>query len=770
MKKILIIFVAALLLWSCSDNGPDTQLEDADVVELTLRFPSMETETLDSRAGSTIIPGVDNLWVVFIGSNNVFLSKSEIKPEDIVHDGSDYRLQIVVPKQAVTLSLVANTGELMASEDADRPMSEVKISGFIPITDNQIMHGSVSIAQIKSAVTTVNITRMVAKTTLLSEVSDFEILDVASYGAAGIGTISKSAISTDNHTAETDATKTAEGFVWYNYETTYGASADSHVKIVVHASYKGNEGYYPVAYYREESEEHLPLERNHHYTIRITRVNATGYKTREEAKAAEPENRLSVDVKDDHNVIYDMIACKDYELGVGKEVRCAWNSEIADISFVTTIKDGQYKIEDINCNWCTGWEIVKSTPVDADPYHDAGVMYIARLSLSHNEASEDERSFNVTISSGDLTRTVVVTQEGRDFKRDDMRPVEIKNLKATGMWSDYFDFLDNELNGARPEDMRGVVRNQGLHFSVGQNRYEYRIKKLDISETVDCVDSRFSVTEDSGYWVVKLSNNAQSDDMWVSQFVISTPQRINIAFPVYRTGVIDYIDVTESGTVTVGGTTKSHPYQQMSEVTGWFYYEQVKVKNQDIYILDRNIGATTNEFYSPNISDLARNGRAVGAYFKISLEKPSNVASDGTLSDKISPAGYTLPENAETFKNLIKWESGITVENTSYNIYYIETEMATENGMIDTKTYIPISGYYEGTSHKNTSHACLWSKECLSGAQGFDPTSPEYKYWYMYITMYNHTIGISNMRFVNGGAGSSTGTGYKGMPVRCVRM
>lgn len=756
MEKIFIIFFAALLLGACNDDVPDGVRNDTDSVELTLRFPMMEKEAVDSRA-TEIVPGVDNLWVVFYDSNNAFQSKSGIKAEDISYDGTDYKLQITIPSGTATLSLVANGGELMATDGVDRPMSEVEITGPIPMTDNQIMHGSVSIAQIKSAVTTVNLTRMVAKTTLLSEVSDFEILDVTSYGAASVGTISKSDVSADNHTADTEATKTAEGFVWYNYETTYGASADSHVKIVVHASYKGNEGYYPVAYYKDESEEHLPLERNHHYTISVTRVNATGYKTREEAIAAGPENRLSVDVRDDHGVIYDMIACKDYELGVGKEVRCAWNSETAEVSFVTTIKDGTYKIDDINCDWCTGCEVIKSVPVDADPYHDAGMMYVVRLSLSQNDASEDERSFNVTISSGDLTRTVIVTQEGRDFKRDDLRPVEIKNLKPAETWSDYFDFLDNELKGARPEDMRGVVRNQGLHFSVGENRYEYRIKKLDSSESVVNTDSRFTVAEENGYWTIRLADNSRSDEMWVSGFIINAPQRISITYPVYRTGVIDNIETSESD------------YQQGSSVTGWYYYEQVKVKGENLYLLDRNLGATSNDFYSPNVTELSGSRGAVGGYFKISLQKPSDAALDGTLSDNISPDGYTFPANAESFRELVKVKSKRTVGGVLYNVYYIETESASEEGLADSETYIPISGYYEGTSHKNTSHACLWSKECLSGAQGFDPASPEYKYWYMYITMYNQTIGISNMRFVNGGAGASTGTGYKGMPVRCVR-
>lgn len=757
MKRIYIIFLAALLLSACCDDSPATMHEDTDRVELTLRFPSMQKETVDSRANTTIIPGVDNLWVFFYGSDSRFMSKSEIESEDITFDGTDYRLRIIIPTGAASLSVVANAGTLMATDDADRPMSEVKINGPLPVTSNQIMHGTVTIAQIKSTITTICLTRMVAKTSLTSEISDFDIIDVVSYYAAEAGTVSKSSISQNNHNAETKANKTAEGFVWYNYETTYGAAPDTHAKILIHASYKGREGYYPISYYKDESDEHLPLERNHHYTIRITKVNAVGYETLDEALAAEPENRLAVEVRDDHDAIYDMIACKDYELGVGKEVICGWDRVQAEFSFVTTIKDGSYKIDDIDCSWCTGYEIVSSTPIISDAYHSAGVMRVLRLALLPNDASEDGRSFDVTISSGDLTRTVTVTQTGRDFKRDDMRPVEIKNLKSAGVWEDYFNFIDNELNGVRPDDMMGVERNQGLHFSVGQNKYEYRIKKLYSTESVVNTDSRFTVIEENGYWIVRLTDNNQSDEMWVSEFIINTPQRISITYPVYRTGVIDNIESSESN------------YQQVSNITGWYYYEQVKVRGRNIYLLDRNLGATTNEFYSPNVAELSDSRGAVGGYFKISFEKPSNVELDGTLSDNISPDGYTLPDNAESFKNLVKVKSKRTIGNVLYNVYYIETESASIDGMTNTETYIPISGYYEGTSHKNTSHACLWSKECLSGAQGFDPTSPEYKYWYMYITMYNQTIGISNMRFVNGGAGSSTGTGYKGMPVRCIR-
>lgn len=47
---------------------------------------------------------------------------------------------------------------------------------------------------------------------------------------------------------------------------------------------------------------------------------------------------MMVDVKDDNPLVNDMIACKDYHLGVSDQVSGAWDDENIIATVVTTIK------------------------------------------------------------------------------------------------------------------------------------------------------------------------------------------------------------------------------------------------------------------------------------------------------------------------------------------------------------------------------------------------------------------------------------------------
>lgn len=204
------------------------------------------------------------------------------------------------------------------------------------------------------------------------------------------------------------------------------------------------------------------------------------------------------------------------------------------------------------------------------------------------------------------------------------------------------------------------------------------------------------------------------------------------------------------------------------KVKGLFYYGAVKVKGKaHTYImLDRNLGATDNSPYAPDINELKDHKRAIGGYFKISTGKNTSDAKQGHLSAALSPKGFEIPDMS-VFEDLIagntlKTEPRSTTLGETYNCTFMETTDS------ELKTiYLPYGGYLEGESHKYPMHVVFWTKTLVSGTQGFSGKSPEYGFWYNYFDVYNSKKGISNVRFVSGSNGNNTGR-YKAMPLRLI--
>lgn len=384
---------------------------------------------------------------------------------------------------------------------------------------------------------------------------------------------------------------------------------------------------------------------------------------------------------------------------------------------------------------------------------------------------ETPRTGTVTISSGDLKLDVKITQDGFDFMRDPSR--QVKMLKnGSEIQSDYFAWLDKDVKGIKPEQMQNVKRNDGLHFTVGKNAYSYKIpKKTGDKLTVDNLtgdvltdkDGHFTVSADGDYWKVTLADNRDNNyDLWKGTFTIKNAD-VNITYTVYHTGIFHAItdDMAKKYELAEGGDDEL-------KVKGMFYYGVVKVQGQtQTYImLDRNLGATDNSPYVPDINEFQKNKGAIGGYFKISEEKNEKDVKQGNLSSTLSPEGFEIPDKS-VFEDLVnagtlKTETRKTALGESYYCTFMNTTSS------ELKTiYLPYGGYLEGESHKYPMHVVFWTKTLVSGTQGFSVKSPEYGYWYNYFDVYNDKKGFSNVRFVSGSNGNNTHR-YKAMPLRLI--
>lgn len=782
-----MIWIGLLLsLASCKDSLEAITLGGDELptegVTLSIQLPNFTPQEISTRAGGETTESITSLWLVCYGTSDNYLDMQDCTKAyaDATADADGYRkIKTNLPKGTETVHLVANVPDL-TKEQAEKLDAMKDIT---PDLSRPICWGAKTLSDLMND-SKISLTRQCAKITCTVDaaVSDFEITDLHVWHSASKGSIApaKYEESTNENLAETtdlmDDTKPIVGVsaaVVAVNETSAG-KAD----IIIKAKYNGTEGFYKVAlYYKKDDGKtaQYALVRNHNYIVKVKSVNDAGYATEAEALKAEPENRLKVTVVDDNPEIFDMIACKDYELGVCGTQTVDASSKTAPITLVTNLKeddakDGKlYKVEissDDEQPWITGWsQGSKSTTTSPEE----GTKFVLNLTLVANNKSEKPREGTITITSGDLKRTITIHQEGYDFKRANDRKV-VMNYDGT-IHDNYFAWLD-EMHGVKPSENKvedqEQTRNQGLHFSVGDNKIYYLIPKKP-GDNVEKNSANISYSDETyngnNYYKVTLNNSTNKFDLWIDEegFVIKNTEDavhpFTIKYPIYHAGVFG--EIKNLGDEQLGETKK-----------GWYYYGVVKIlvdepsedgktttPNKTYYMLDRNLGASNSDFYSPGSANIANDKGSIGGYFKISNGKSSN-----DYINKYVIGNFRVPKGneLEAIANKIEVKPLSTSTGELYNCLRIPTVSSQKDYI-----YIPISGYYESNSFKDEYHANLWSQSLLSGYQGFSESSKEYGFWYLYLDIYNKIKTITNTRFAQGYDGSNTGR-YKAMPIRLI--
>lgn len=785
MKKIISLLVALLTLAACSDtlnegSNPSNKngVEDGGIT-LTITLPDFSKEEL-TRAGDT---GLKSLNVVAYDDKGVFLSNQSVSAYELV-SGTDntYEVKVPVTDKATKIHLVANAGDLSDTQ-CRSGLDKAAISGTIN-KENPVCWGMISVSDLMKENPEISLLRQFAKVnvkyekTTSSDFKDdntFELESFQVYEAADKGTIAPKDFDYNAAAVNVpdDASKANSG--WQTGETPFYETAAGQAYLIVKGKYNRVESFYKVAFLDNKTKDAMPLLRNHAYTVKITHVNTYGWPTEAEAiKDPYPENRMMVDVKDDNPLVNDMIACKDYHLGVSDQVSGAWDDENIIATVVTTIKNNEKPTFSKSGDWIKGVTVSETITVpDTDgPNSTTGKKYKISIAVDKNEYSEEPRPGTVIVKSGDLTRTITVTQKGKDFKRSDrtVKLVTSSNVGTSEEYDDYFNKFLPDTKGISPKDMQNdIVRNDGLHFGVGTNKFSYLIQKKEGDVvTYGANSDMFKVEQDGANWKVTLKSAADNYDIWIGDFTITyqkSGHNIAITYPVYHCGIFHKIDATDN---------QQPPYdeddKQQDPVRGRFYYGVVKVKgtgSKTYIMLDRNLGASSDRCYAPGTKALKDNKGAIGGYFYIAKEK-QNQTDAGNIINNL-PQGFTIPENS-VFQDIIdggnlKKETRYTLSGEAYNSVEIITTDNSELPVI----YLPATGYVEGEAFRNVTHVSLWTRTLLSGNQGFDTTSPEYGFWYRYLDVYGKICTMSNLRFVSGNAGKNTGT-YRAMPIRLVHV
>lgn len=791
-----MIWIGLLLsLVSCKDTmeaiGLGGDEIPAEGVVLNINLPNFSEKQLGTRADATETESINKLTLLYYDSSNEYLNKedctNQLTDANKQSNGS-YRIKANTPKEASYIQVVANAD--VSNEEA-RDLQDIgKAAERIPSLTEPVCWGSKKVSDLLTPETAkISLLRSNAKITLKVAEGIKGIFPEESAGLIINNTAKKTAIAPAGYQEPKDdglaVTTDFSENVGYGSSRVVAVNETSVgvANVIIKAKYKGKDGFkdgfYKVALYKDDKKDsEYALLRNHNYTITVTKVNDYGFKTLDEAIKAKPENRIEAEIKDDNPAITRMIACKDYELGVCDDQPVKATATEATITFVTTLSSATSaddKLYGIEINSKDSW--IKSNPqtseleISETKTSSSGKKYVLTFTLEPN-IHETPRPGTVTISSGDLKLDVKITQAGYDFMRDDPdRKVSMYKDNNVSQ-EDYFAWLD-KVKGIKPEQMQGVLRNNGLHFTVGKNAYSYKIPKKTGDEltggklTGDVLtdnEGHFTVSPDGDYWKVTLNDDRDNNyDLWKGTFTIKNKDNINITYTVYHTGIFHEItdDMANKYELAEGGDDNL-------KVKGMFYYGVVKVKGKDhTYImLDRNLGATDNSPYVPDINEFKNNKGAIGGYFKISEDKNQSDVKHGNLSSTLSPDGFKIPDRF-VFEDLMA-QGTLKIEkcHTALGESYYRTSMETIDSELKT-IYLPYGGYLEGISHKNPVHVILWTKSLLSGTQGFGEDSPEFGYWYNYFDVYNDKKGISNIRFVSGSNGNNTGR-YKAMPLRLI--
>ena len=754
-----------LCLVSCKDAmetiGLGGEEIPAEGVTLNIELPNFSEKKINTRAGAT--ESIGNVTAVFYGERNTYKGMAKVNIGSKNADGT-YQAKISnVPSGTKMVHLVTNVNGLTEEEAKNLQAVYREID-----TNNPICWGSVSLETLLNGTPTVDLLRPYAKVTLKVDatVTDFPEKDaglIINHAAA------KSAIAPAGYTEPTDTLAETTEFSSTDFgdgtsrEVVVTETSAGKAFVIIKAKYNNVEGYYKVGLYKDaDKTSQYALLRNHNYTITVTKVNDYGFSTKEEAIKAQPENRIEAQIVDDNPAITKMIACKDYELGVSDKVYVDAEATSAKVTVVTTLQeatssDGSFYTVTPKDSWIhSNPTAVETNTNDGTNHSTHGKKYVLTFTLDKNDAQEESRTGTITVKSGDLMLTAQIIQKGKDFKRDDGRPVTLLD-GSHPLTTNYFEWLD-KVQGITPKEMHNVERNEGLHFSPVNNTYSYLIKKLD-GDSFENSDTRFTVEDNgSGYWKVTLNSN--DNTLWVSSFNIKHTARVKITYKVYHTGIFHQISDVNYQMAEDGETSKL--------VKGWFYYEVVKVKGNSgkIYLmLDRNLGASNNGPYIRETKALEGNEKAIGGYFYIATSKSDN------LSSTLSPSGYEIPE-IKVFEDLINGSDPaiqVVSETTPSGETYSRAEIKTVEDSQLSRIYLPYGGYLENEVLRNPIHVDLWTQTPLSGTQGFATTSPDYGFWYKYFDIYNKNLNFSNVRFVSGSNGNNTGR-YKAMPLRLVRV
>lgn len=737
--KILLALTICLLMSACSDDifsGTDY----FDNGKVTLRLVVPATTVVNTRANTDETISGNDLYVIEYGDQGSCVAMRKVEPSNF----SDNTLTINdVNTKTTDIHIVANGNAILKGKD-----NIAKLDGVYcdEIPSPPVLWGHINMSDLKSGTNnTVSLLRNVAMATLNKAdsikdkfvISGWEITQTANQGSIAPKDYTD---GSTNELAEDKLDKTIgncegsnAGEALYLFETP--AKVDSRIVI------KANEKYY-TANFLDKTGSKLPLLRNHHYQITVT-ATGKGYDSKEDALNA-PAGNIKVDIKDYNFKVTNLISNGAYELGTCDTVRVEagkktysggeayfvtmWgndvNAENIKPSVTTTPKD----------TWLTDVKKDEGTLISSAGYSSAGKGYKLTFTCAENP-SEEIRRTTLTVTFGVLKRDIVIVQKGSNLKK--ARTTMIYGLNGDFKKGQNYIEFSKEVKGISRAAMGGTSeRDNGLQLGIGrENNYHYTIEKKtgDYYEVDKAVEEKAEVKDDGGVYTIK-AKDPNDESVWTGRFTITTQEGHKITYDIYHTGIF----WEEKDTY--------QPAINRTNTTGWYYYELIESEN-GVWMLDRNLGATS-------VDD-------PGGHYRIKEGKDRNSA----MAD-ICPPGFSIP-TASLWKQLTP-EMTLVTRTTSNGTTYQSVELPAATTAQSKNIRFPRGGMNNGYEVTNPSIGYYWSATIVSGNQGFDFNSPEYGYWYNVARLSSGSKSMISVRYVGGSNLTNTGV-YKYLNTRCVK-
>lgn len=736
--KILLALTICLLMSACSDDifsGTDY----FDNGKVTLRLVVPATTVVNTRANTDESISGNDLYVIEYGDQGSCVAMRKVEQSNF----SDNTLTINdVNTETTDIHIVANGDAILATKGKN---NIAKLDGVYcdEIPSPPVLWGHINMSDLKSGTSnTVSLLRNVAMATLNKAdsikdkfvISGWEITQTANQGSIAPKdyTGEKTNESTGDNLDKTrgDSESSNAGEALYLFETP--ATVDSRIVI------KANGEYYTANFLDAEGNK-LPLLRNHQYKITVT-ATGKGYDSKEDALNA-PAGNIKVDIKDYNFKVTNLISNGAYELGTCDTVRVGADEKTyssGEAYFVTMWGAGVNaekitpKLSTLTDSWLTDVSTDKGTAISSPSYSSAGKGYKLTFTCLKNP-SEEIRHTTLTVTFGVLKRDIVIVQQGSNLKEG--RETKIYGLKGDGENGRNYIEFSKEVNGTSRTAMGGTSeRNNGLQLGIGsENNYHYTIEKKtgDTYEVDKAVEEKAEVKADGGVYTIK-AKDPNDESVWTGRFTITPKDGHKITYDIYHTGIF----WEEKDTY--------QPAINRTNTTGWYYYELIESEN-GVWMLDRNLGATS-------VDD-------PGGYYRIKEGKDRNSA----MAD-ICPPGFSIP-TASLWKQLTP-EMTLVTRTTSNGTTYQSVELPAATTAQSIR--FPRGGMHNGYEVTNPSIGYYWSASIVSGNQGFDFNSPEYGYWYNVARLSSGSKSMVNVRYVGGSNLTDTGV-YKYLNTRCVK-
>lgn len=738
--KILLALTICLLMSACSDDifsGTDY----FDNGKVTLRLVVPATTVVNTRANTDETISGNDLYVIEYGDQGSCVAMRKVEQSNF----SDNTLTINdVNTETTDIHIVANGDAILASKNKD---NMAKLDGVYcdEIPSPPVLWGHIDISKLKSGTSnTVSLLRNVAMATLNKAesikdefvISGWEITQTANHGSIAPKDYTD---GSTNELAEDkldkkigDCEGSNAGEALYLFETP--TTVDSRIVI------KANEKYYTANFLDKENNK-LPLLRNHQYKITVT-ATGKGYDSKEDALNA-PAGNIKVDIKDYNFKVTNLISNGAYELGTCDTVRVEAGKKTysGGEAYFVTMWGNDVNAENIKPlvtttpkdTWLTDVKKDEGTLISSAGYSSAGKGYKLTFTCAENP-SEEIRRTTLTVTFGVLKRNIVIVQQGSNLKEG--RETKIYGLQGDINGRNYIEF-SKEVNGTSRTAMGGTSeRNNGLQLGIGrENNYHYTIEKKtgDSYEVDKAVEEKAEVKADGGVYTIK-AKDPNDESVWTGRFTITPQDGHKIIYDIYHTGIF----WEEKDTY--------QPAINRTNTTGWYYYELIESKN-GVWMLDRNLGATS-------VDD-------PGGYYRIKEGKDRNSA----MAD-ICPPGFSIP-TASLWKQLTP-EMTLVTRTTSNGTTYQSVELPAATTAQSKSIRFPRGGMHNGYEVTNPSIGYYWSATIVSGNQGFDSSSKEYGYWYNVARLSSGSKSMVNVRYVGGSNLTDTGV-YKYLNTRCVK-